>query len=258
MMLDFILIAGGGKFGKKALEFGKKKNYKIIIIDNNPNCYVAKFVNKKFDNLHDINSKLKEIEPGEICLLIQDAPFAYELIIKTNPAYIIPVVPIHLTASLITYFLSIKNEINLTSDAKSATKFVNYANREILLAYNINEGVAYLSYAKVDEICPDNCTGPFDYCPNFNREKPITITKYLKNYYNIANLIRIDEKIISKIIIINESYQLMPGLGGLRGKDINHILQILNEYLDVLSNQKFNIIIATTCNCHGVINFYKN
>ncbi|MHA1527324.1 MAG: hypothetical protein ACTSQD_09845 [Promethearchaeota archaeon] len=50
----------------------------------------------------------------------------------------------------------------------------------------------------------------------------------------------------------------MPGLGGLKGNDIRDILKVLRDNMDFLSHQKFDMVIATTCNCHGVINFYKN
>ena len=120
------------------------------------------------------------------------------------------------------------------------------------------KGVVYLSYAKIDEICPDNCPGPISYCPTFQRKKPVTITEYLKNYYGTINSVNIKKDKITEIVIINESYQLMPGLGGLKGEDIQNSLKILRENLDILNKQEFNIIIATTCNCHGVINFYKS
>ena len=116
----------------------------------------------------------------------------------------------------------------------------------------------YLSYAKIDEICPDNCSGPISYCPNFKREKPQTITQYLKSYYGTSNSISIKKEEVSEVTIIIESYQLLPGLGGLKGNDIQNILKFLRDNMDFLSSRKFNMIIATTCNCHGVINFYKN
>jgi len=52
--------------------------------------------------------------------------------------------------------------------------------------------------------------------------------------------------------------QLQAGLGGLRGKDIREILERIKVNLKLLNTQKLNLTIATTCNCHGVINFYKN
>ncbi|MHA1488490.1 MAG: hypothetical protein ACTSRI_02410 [Promethearchaeota archaeon] len=251
-----LIIAGGGKFGKNAVNFAKKNDYKTILIDNNPKCFASKHMNNKFESLKDLNLKIEEIKPGEIYFLIQDISIAYELITKFNPEYVIPVVPIHLIAMIIKTFL-LANSINLNPNVNLTRNFIKKANKDLLLSYNVEEGVAYLSYAKYDEICPENCPGPPNYCPNFKRVKPITITEYFKKFYNVSSVIKIGIDKPCKIININESYQLMPGLGGLRGKDIKNILGKLKNNLNLFLNQKCSFITATACNCHGVINFYK-
>ncbi len=252
-----VIIAGGGKFGLKAIDFIKKNKFKTVLIDSNPNCFAAEFASKKFDNLEDFNLNLKDLKDGEIFFLNTDILIVLDLIEELDPKYIIPVVPIHLMASFITSFL-FKFSISLTPNSKLTEEFLENVDPEILINQITKEGVAYLSYAKIDEICPDNCSGPISYCPNFKREKPQTITQYLKSYYGTSNLVRIKKEEIYEISIINESYQLMPGLGGLKGNDIQSILKFLQDNMDILSHQKFDMIIATTCNCHGVVNFYKN
>lgn len=252
-----VIIAGGGKFGLKAIDFIKKNNFKTVLIDSNPNCFAAEFASKKFDTLEDFSLNLKDLKEGEIFFLNTDIIIVLDLIEDLNPKYIIPVVPIHLMASVIASFL-IKFSINLTVNNNLTNKILENINPELILNQMTEEGVVYLSYAKIDEICPDNCSGPISYCPNFKREKPKTITQYLKSYYGTSNSINIRKEEISEITIINESYQLLPGLGGLKGNDIRDILKVLRNNMDLLSHQKFDMIIATTCNCHGVINFYKN
>lgn len=252
-----VIIAGGGRFGLKAIDFIKKNNYKTVLIDSNPNCLAAEFASKRFDTLEDFSLNLKDLKEGEIFFLNTEILIVLDLIEELNPKYIIPVVPIHLMASLITSFL-LKFSINLTPDNNLTKKFLENIDPELLLNQMTEKGILYLSYAKIDEICPDNCSGPISYCPNFKREKPVTITEYLKNYYGTINSVNIKKDKISKIVIINESYQLMPGLGGLKGEDIHNSLKILRENLEIMNKQEFNLIIATTCNCHGVINFYKN
>jgi len=252
-----VIIAGGGKFGLKAIDFIKKNNFKTVLIDSNPNCFAAEFASKKFDNLEDFNLNLKDLKDGEIFFLNKDILIVLDLIEKLNPTYIIPVVPIHLMASFISSFL-LRFSINLTPNNNLTKNLLENIDPELLLNQMNEEGVIYLSYAKIDEICPDNCSGPISYCPNFKREKPRTITQYLKSYFRTSNSVNIRKEEISEIIIINESYQLMPGLGGLNGNDIQNILKILRDNMDFLSHQKIDMTIATTCNCHGVINFYKN
>ncbi len=259
--MSILIIAGGGKFGKKALDYGRKNEYKTILIDNDPNCFCAHYVTQKFDNINNFYSKMENVEAGEVIFLIYDISIIYELIIKFKPEYIIPVIPIHLSALILEEFLLENTHVNLTSDKDSIKSFVANVSEELLLTYNVEKGIAYLSYAKIDEICPDNCIGPEDFCPNFNREKPITITKYLKNFYKVDDIIRIqndDKNEILKVIIIIESKQLMPGLGGIEGNDISHVFKTLENNFDLFLNKSYYVIIATTCNCHGVINFYRN
>lgn len=252
-----VIIAGGGKFGLKAIDFIKKNNFKTVLIDSNPNCFAAEFASKRFDTLEDFNLHLKDLKDGEIFFLNTDIMIVLDLIEKLNPKYIIPVVPIHLMSSFITSFL-LKFSISLTPNKSLTKSFVENIDPELLLNQMTEEGVVYLSYAKIDEICPDNCSGPISYCPNFKREKPQTITQSLKSYFGTSNSVNIRKEEISEITIINESYQLLPGLGGLNGNDIQNMLKVLRDNKDFLSHQKFDLIIATTCNCHGVINFYKN
>lgn len=256
--MSILLIAGGGKFGKKALDYGKKNDYKTILIDNNPNCFCAEYATQKFETVNDFYSKMEKIKPGQVFLLIHDISIIYELIIKINPEYVIPVIPIHLSAQIIEKFMDEKTQINLAPDKDSTKKFINNISEDLFLTHNLEEGVAYLSYAKIDEICPDNCFGPKDFCPNFKRNKPITITDYFKTYYKLDNNFRIIKNGTTRIIIIFESYQLTSGLGGLKGEDLKITLDELNNNLDLITSQNFNLVIATTCNCHGVVNFYRN
>lgn len=252
-----LIIAGGGKFGKNAVNFAKKNNYKTILIDNNPKCFASKHMNKKFESLEDLNLKIEQIKPGEIYFLIQDISIIYKLITKFNPEYVIPVVPIHLIAMILKTFL-LTNTINLNPNVNLTKDFIKKVNKDLMLSYNVEEGVVYLSHAKFDEICPENCSCPPNYCPNFKREKSITITEYFKKFYNASGVIKIEINEPCEIININESYQLKPGLGGLKGKDIKKVLGKLKNNLNLILNQKCNFITATSCNCHGVINFYKN
>jgi len=256
--MSILIIAGGGKFGRKAVDFAKKNKYKTILVDKNPTCFCSSYATQKFEALRDFYSKIEEIEAGEVFFLIHDISIIYELLVKFEPTYVIPVIPIHLSALIIKNFLREKININLTPNEDITIKFVSSANKELLLTYSLEEGVAYLSYAKIDEVCPDNCFGPENFCPNFNREKPITITSYLKNYFDLHNSFRVVEDEDLKVIVIYESTQLMPGLGGLKGIVFNNIFKNLEEIFDKITTQKFSLFIVTTCNCHAVINFYRN
>ena len=151
-----------------------------------------------------------------------------------------------------------ENDIKLSPNKDLTEEVIAQGNQKLILSHHTKQGVVYLSHARIDEICPDNCAGPLNYCPNFKRDKEITITQYLKNLYDSTEIIKIENNDTVNITIIIESQQLKAGLGGLKGRDINLILKELKNNIELFKTQKCNAIIATTCNCHGVINFYKN
>ena len=248
------LIVGGGKFGKKALDYAKKNKYITILIDINPDCYCAKHTDISLNNIDELNRQ--EFKPNCSYFLNRDVEIIYKLIPLLNPEYIIPVVPIHLMASLVTSILNIR-PIKFTPNHRLAETLILQGNKELILSHDAEQGVVYLSYAKFDEICPDNCTGPLNYCPNFKRDKEITITQYLKDFYNSNEIYNIKKNDEFNIMIIIESEQIEAGLGGLSGKQVNFILNQLKSDLNVLIGLECNVIVGTTCNCHGVVNFFK-
>ncbi|MGQ4875363.1 MAG: hypothetical protein ACP6IY_14960 [Promethearchaeia archaeon] len=254
MKKRFILVVGGGKFGKKAVEYGLKHNYSIIVIDNRHNCIVNSSADKIFNNYDEFLKKINNLTENKVFLLISDVSITYKLIKDFLPGLIIPVVPIHLMANIIIQFLR-ENSINLKASPSQTLEFIKNSNPDLILGYNPNKGTIYLSYAKENEICPDNCTGPPDYCPNFKREKPITITDFVRNQFSMSKLYKFDVN-NNKIIISIESSQLTSGLGGLKGTDVESIINNLKKDLS-LFQYGIKLAIATTCNCHGVINFYE-
>jgi len=252
-----IIIAGGGKYGDKAVNYALNNDYTVILIDSNPNCEAAKYANLTTLNIDNIISNLESTIPKQLYFLNQDIAVLNDLLEKVKPEYVIPVVPIHLMAKIVEDFLS-KNSIKLFPDNESLFKFVKHDDLNLILDKNPNQGILYLSYAKIDETCPDMCACPLNYCPNLNREKPITITEYVKNFLEMTNLIRAKENKNNELLIVLNSYQLTSGLGGLKGEEVSIILEKLKNKIDALKKKKFNLTIATACNCHGVISFYKN
>ena len=256
-MRKFIIIAGGGKFGKKAIDFAKNNNYDAIVIDSDPNCFASSFINKNKGLEEIIASISSNTQETNIYFLNSEIKVIPIILKELNPDYIIPVVPIHLLANLIIDFFS-KNNIKLIPNKEKVKEFSLNYNKHLILSINDLNGTAYLSYAKKNEICPDNCIGPPKFCPTFKREKPITITNSLKKFFNVKKnfLINTKENFL-ELYILFESYQLIPGLGGLKGKEIITLLKNLETYLPNLKDNNFYIIIATSCNCHGIINFYS-
>ncbi len=255
MKSEFLIIAGGGKFGLRAIDFAKKHEFITLIIDINPKCPASNLVDNIFNEFEEIIEEYKSLKKKKIYLLNQDISIINNILKDLNVEYIVPVVPIHLLA-LIMKNLLIEHSIKIRGNQAETKNFIQNANPDLLLSNDIEQGITCLSYANIDEKCPENCMGPFSFCPNFKREKPITITKYIKDYFNMSNILKIKENKITEVIIILESIQLMPGLGALKGKEVIEVIETIKRRISMLESTKFNLFIATTCNCHGIINFF--
>ena len=252
-----LLIAGGGKFGKKEMEFAKDREYHTIIIDNNPKCLASKYVHGTFNKFEDLLKVYHNSAEPKLFLLLNNISVINKILLETEIQfeYVIPVVPIHLTALIIKRVLK-EDTYELIPDEDLCSKSVHDLENNIMLNHNCEKGVVYLSYAKRDETCPDDCPGPKKYCPNFDREKPITITKYVRKFYNVSNTFNLLKQ-EGRLVINIHSFQLKPGLGGIKGDDLYMILSKLSKNLENIRKSRIKFIIATTCNCHGVLNYFK-
>ena len=251
-----ILIVGGGKFGIKAIEYSRENNETAIIIDKNPQCQAIKFVDKEFKNFDNFKRAIGDLNKYRTCFIQQNVEIINELFPLIKISHVIPVIPIHLMVYIITTFFS-NYSINFIPEKEGFNKFVRMNNRDLILSSNIEKGIIYLSHAKQDEICPDDCFGPPNYCPHFKREKKITITHYLREFFDMDDYLKIEEDDELMINIILESYQLKAGLGGLLASEVINILAILKEKISIISQKTCKLIIGTTCNCHGVLNFLE-
>ncbi len=205
--------------------------------------------------LSELASELGHFKEGEIIFLNSDISTIIPLLEKMTPKLIIPVVPVHLLLVIIHDLLE-KKSIKLIPDTILTNNFEKIMNPELLLGAYKEEGVIYLSHARANEVCPDNCWGPPNYCPHFKREKSITITRYLKDLFQVEGVFKADKNDNSLFFIIVESEQLMPGLGGISGEEIQNMLSTLEKNVNEIKAGS-HFVIATSCNCHGVIHFMK-
>jgi len=72
------------------------------------------------------------------------------------------------------------------------------------------QGTLFFFYAREGEICPDGCPSPREYCPTFERKKLKTITEHVRELRHT----------ISGWVF--ESHQMKPGIGGLKGIEVNY------------------------------------
>ena len=95
-------------------------------------------------------------------------------------------------------------------------------------------GVLYTSFATFR--CPDDCEEPEEICR-------VTRERREANLYELIQQIEVRGY---KSLVVR-SHQLAPGVGGYQ-------LSTLWRLLDEVRSSKKNILVATACRCHGVIN----
>lgn len=274
---NLVIIFGWGKFGHKA--FTKFKNdYNILIIDSTTadakelesmsitvqnNNEIEKIINLYSSQSTNSEYKIYDFILGSISELAK-------ILNKITPKYLVPTAPIHLMAEYVKYIYS--DRLRKDQGSFESSDILSYLENE--KPENMNIGGAppasiYYSYAKADEICSDNCFGPESYCPVFEREKPMTVTEFLREVFPK----RINDPKLPRLhwnSVVFKSTQLFPGIGGLASNDLVEGLSAIEKFLKIginysqikseEDNAQFNnagrcLIISTTCNCHGVSTF---
>ncbi len=251
------IIVGGGKFGLKALEYSIRQGYVTILIDSDSNCSAKKYADKKLEEVAQLMYLLThEPKKNWVYFLNRDVSVLYYLLKEISAEFIVPTVPVHVIAALITQILN-TNMIQVVKDENATKRFAESANKDLMLSANPSEAYICLSYAKEGEICPDNCSGPEDLCPTFKRKKSIPITKYLADSFNQSSLFEMKGEDPIKIGVLVQSVQLAPGLGAISGEAVTWIYKKLNDNLELFKTKNWEIAVGTSCNCHGIVNFYK-
>ena len=243
-MPDYNIIFGGKKFGAQFIKTMKDPILSFII-DNNENCLLANdYPQMKIEEalkiimLKSVNYQ-SEHEQNKVFFIEGNINTVYKFIKIKIPNYLVPTAPIHVVFELIKIFINYYfPNINLTPiKPRSSLK-----KPEEMFVFSFDNPEIYLSYAGWDEICPDNCPSPLNYCPFHKRKKPITISDFLEQQLARNNYFGF------------KSTQIGPGYGGIEGKLIKNQLDKLSKFIEHNSNNlPIEILIGTTCNCHGVL-----
>jgi|GEM_PF-382684 len=313
---NYYLVLGGGKIGTDFLDYARKNRFSfVLVIDKDKNAPASRKSNiiktedelvnllknkasKSFQNKalksfsaageyereeNEREDKENKVENNEAeayfyKMDLDNIPFLLSLGI---PEYIIPAVPCHAVAYLLSDLLKLplkpEKEENTEEileksqmgDSPVTELFIQPEDERLMsffekLAASFPEdviagrypeyGMLFLSYAREGEICPDGCPGPRDRCPTFGRKKPETITGYAR-------------KLLQHLPgWVFESYQMKPGIGGLKGNEFKQNLLEILEFLRFIeenrSEKRFEnlesrtFFVATTCTCHGVLNMF--
>ncbi|MCW4044696.1 MAG: NAD-binding protein [Candidatus Bathyarchaeota archaeon] len=216
----------------------RKKQMDIIIGGGKYGCYAIEYLQQKNKSFVVVDTdpnclaakqfKLKafsHIEPKGGFFLQGDLPQALELIEKLKPEYVFPTAPVHIAADLAKtkFKLAPWNEALNAILPKLPLAVILYAGKgKLITSFNR------------DHNCIDKCTMPKT-CPTSQIEKPCTMTELMRYACPEA------------FILIN--YSMAPGMGALKGSEL------LDFFNSAETKEKF--IVATTCDCHGVLNAYE-
>lgn len=268
----YYLVLGGGKIGTSFTDYARKHSLPfVLILDNDKNAPASlgtELIKDANDLCKLMEDKLKfplKKESPQIyfyCAGLDAVPFILSF---GMPEYIVPAIPCHVAAYIVKKYLnyperkeSIKEICASPEDedqVQFCDQFTSHFPQDIIANLYPTKGIVMLSYARPGEICPDGCPGPENFCPNFRREKKKTITNYVRDLLpHIKGW-------------VFESYQIKPGIGAMKGTDMKQNLLEISEYVHSPNTQDNKIavqdvtkdvfFIATTCNCHGVVNMFQ-
>jgi hypothetical protein len=210
------IIVGGGKYGCIAVEYLRKNKRGFVLVDKDPNCLAT----RRFK----LKPATQISEEGEY-FLEGDMPQVLELITRLKPEYVFPTAPIHVAAELV------KSKFEFTPwDEVIDCILANLPSSVILQA---GEGNLIVSYNR-DKECLERCDAP-KVCPVSRKRKPCTMDKLVRFAYPEG--------------ITLTSYQLAPGMGALKGKEL---LELLAQ-----AQKRDRLVVATACGCHGYFTALK-
>ncbi len=172
--------------------------------------------------------KLKTIghitSEGEF-LINGELPKALELIETLKPEYVFPTAPVHIAADLA------KIKFNLAPWSEALNPILPKLPAVVVLY--AGRGKLIVSFNR-DHDCKEKCTMP-QVCPSSGIKRPCTMTELMR--------------FASPEAFILISYSMAPGMGALKGSE-------LLEFFD-WAKTKEKFVVATTCDCHGVLNAYQ-
>jgi hypothetical protein len=142
-----------------------------------------------------------------------------------EPDWIIPALPVHLAAEWILSRLALEGVHRISIPREIEPLLPN--------PMRGSEGNIYVSHA--DFRCPDDCAEPRDLCTATHKPRK-------QDMFDLLGELRINP--FQSMVI--RSYQLGPGIGGYRPKQLFALLEGVEQ-------TSGPVLVSTACRCHGVI-----
>jgi len=154
-----------------------------------------------------------------------DLSTVLDLIEKLKPEYVFPTAPVHIAADL----AKIKFALDPWTEAINA--ILPKLPEVVVLA--AGKGKLVTSFNR-DKSCVEKCSMP-PICPSTHMRKPCTMTELIR--------------FASPDAFILISHSMAPGMGALKGSEL---LDFFNW-----ARQREKFVVATTCDCHGVLDAFQ-
>ena len=154
-----------------------------------------------------------------------DLSTVLKLLESLKPEYVFPTAPVHIAADLARVKFNLEPHPDLINTILPKLPEV--------VVLQSGKGKLVASFNR-DTDCVEKCTMP-KVCPSSRISKPCTMIELFRFACPDA------------FILI--SYSMAPGMGALKGKE-------LLEFLDWVKTKE-DFIVATACDCHGVLNAFK-
>nr|MDO8098573.1 hypothetical protein [Candidatus Njordarchaeota archaeon] len=237
---QFAFIAGGGKYGSGALKwFLKKRGWKVVVCDEDERCQVSAIVGT-IVKLEESGGFTQIEKPT---LLVGDAGDALSQFYsdETIPKIVIPCVPFHLAAKVLTVYLARRGLKVQPSFEPLRLAFEKAHLEGVEYKLNQDHALAVASKMPFDLQCVSGCNQP-QMCP-------VTKRKLLKPMYDLtAETLSYGKVDYVKVL---RSHLLAPNIGGFLGEELKQTLDLC------IKEEPFTVGLATACSCHAVMNIIR-
>lgn len=200
------LVVGGGKFGAKAARILEAEGTPYIVVDPDPACMAARLPGGGHHCFRFIRGGLEE---------------AYTAFLKYKPGRIFPTAPVHVAAGMVSV------ACGLVESAIGSTSLLPRVPPGLVVG---TKGGSLLLSWNGSTRCPSECPEP-DICPATGDARHVPLHALLREILPGAQILK--------------SRQVIPGLGAIRGDDL--------EVLLAETGGRKSVVIGTACRCHGVV-----
>lgn len=235
-----VVVAGGGHFGAKAVEYAKKAGARVVILDTDPDCAAAWFANWTFRTFE--NGTLFDLRGGTAALFVQDAVDSLLLLLRTmTPDYIAPALPGHLTGWVMERWLRSRG-LRANPAPKAAKKVAAAMPEGTVLQTDAKNGVVVTSHMPLGSRCRVPCQQPPDRCATTGRAKAGPM-------HDLLARAAVENADLSRVLV---SRLLGPEAGCFGGPGLASLIADAGRL-----SPPYTLAVGTSCGCHGIMNVFR-